>query len=368
MTSRESAVKIAIFHDYFGAIGGGERLAIAMAKILDADIITTNADAVQRIDASVKVISLGQTISCPILKPISASFLFYLSDFSQYYDFFIFSGNWAHFAAHRHHPNMWYCNTPTRAFYDQYPNVIRRQNILKRLATLIWISIHRFFDQRSIRNVDNIVSSSENIKNRVMRFYRKNSTVIYPGIDVSRFHCIEYGNYWLSVNRLYPEKRIDLQIQAFRALPHENLLIAGGYAPGDHGSAYVRHLMQRLPPNVKLLGEVSEEILIDLYARCKALLCTAVDEDFGLTPLEAMASGKPVVAVDEGGFKETITANTGIRVPPVLQDLLHAIKAVGKDPSSYNNACILRAQEFDLTRFCQLLTAAVHASASSPVA
>ena len=120
-------MRIAIFHDYFGAIGGGERLVIAMAKILDADIITTDTDAVKRIDPTVRVVSLGKTIPFPPLKQISASFLFYFSDFSQDYDFFIFSGNWAHYAAHRHHPNMWYCNTPTRAFYDQYPQLSRNR-------------------------------------------------------------------------------------------------------------------------------------------------------------------------------------------------------------------------------------------------
>ena len=264
-------MKIAIFHDYFGAIGGGERLAIAMAKILDADIITTDTDAIRRLDPSVKVISLGKTISFPALKPISASLLFYFSDFSTNYDYFIFSGNWAHFASRRHHPNMWYCNTPTRAFYDQYRNLLRKQNTLWRLPTWIWIMLHRRFDQSSIKNIDTIISNSENVKTRVMLFYNRNSTVIYPGIDILRFRCTEYGNYWLSVNRLYPGKRIELQIEAFRALPDQNLLIAGGYSTGDHASAYIRQLLRDLPPNVKILGEVSEETLLDLYGIEKLL-------------------------------------------------------------------------------------------------
>jgi glycosyltransferase involved in cell wall biosynthesis len=352
-------VRIAIFHDYFGAIGGGERLVIAMAKILDADIITTDTEAVEKIDPSVRVVSLGKTVSFPPLKQISASFLFYFSDFSKSYDFFIFSGNWAHYPAHRHHPNMWYCNTPTRAFYDQYPSVIRKQTFFKRQVAWIWIVIHRFFDQRSIRSVDTIVANSENIKNRVKRFYGKDSTVIYPGIDTSRFHCNEYGDFWLSVNRLYPEKRIELQVEAFRRLPGEKLLIAGGYSLGDNASVYIQKIMQDLPPNVTILGEVSEEKLIDLYSRCRAFLCTAVDEDFGLTPLEAMASGKPVVAVDEGGFKETVTPETGVLIRPDVDAIIKAVSAVGTDPEKYRNACIARAQEFDISRFSKLLKIAV---------
>jgi glycosyltransferase involved in cell wall biosynthesis len=352
-------MKIAIFHDYFGAIGGGERLVIAMAQTLHADIITTDNEAVEKIAPDLRVISLGKTIPFPPLKQISASFLFYFADFSQKYDFFIFSGNWAHFAAHRHHPNMWYCNTPTRAFYVQYPSVILKQNLIKRQITWIWITIHRFFDQRSIRNVDIIVANSENIKNRVTRFYHRESTVIYPGIDTSRFHCSEYGDYWLSVSRLYPEKRIELQIESFRRLPDERLLIAGGYSEGDHASVYVQKILRDLPPNVMILGEVSEEKLIDLYSRCKAFLCSAVDEDFGLTPLEAMASGKPVVAVDEGGFKETVTPETGVLIHPEVDSIIAAVSAIGPDPEKFRNACIARAQEFDISRFSKLLKIAV---------
>jgi glycosyltransferase involved in cell wall biosynthesis len=350
-----TTAKIAIFHDYFGAFGGAERLVTAMAKILNADIITTDTDAVQRIDPSVRVVSLGKAAPFPALKQISASLLFYFCDFSTKYDFFIFSGNWSHFAAHRHHPNVWYCNTPTRAFYSPYLNGIIKQNIVKRLITHIWVAIHRCYDRRSVKNIDIIVSNSENIRNKVKLFYNRDSTVIYPGIDVSRFQCGEHGNYWLSVNRVYPEKRIELQINAFRLLPDQHLLIAGGYASGDCASAYFKQITRDLPPNVTLLGEISEEKLIDLYAHCKGLLCTAVDEDFGLTPLEAMASGKPVVAPDEGGFKETITSRTGIRVPSTTQDFVGALKQIGKDPSAYKNDCLLRANDFDIAKFSKRL-------------
>jgi glycosyltransferase involved in cell wall biosynthesis len=359
-------MRIAIFHDFFGAIGGGERLVIAMAKTLNADIITTDTDAVAKIDPSVRVISLGKTVSFPPLKQISASALFYFSDFTKKYDFFIFSGNWAHFAAHRHQPNLWYCNTPTRAFYNQYPSVVLKQNFLKREIAWIWITTHRFFDQRSIRNVDTIIANSENIKRRVTRYYQRKSTVIYPGIDSSRFHCIEYGDYWLSVNRLYPEKRIELQIEAFRRLPDEKLWIAGGFSEGDHASVYIQKFMQDLPPNVTILGEVSEEKLIDLYSRCKAFLCTALDEDFGLTPLEAMASGKPVVAVDEGGYRETVTPETGVLVNPDPDSIIDAVSAVGTDPEKFRNACIARAKEFDISHFARLLKRAVAGDPHAP--
>ena len=353
-------MKIAIFHDYFGAIGGGERVVIAMARILDADIITTDTDAVRKIDPSVRVISLGKTIHYPLLKQISASVRFRVCDFSDQYDFFIFTGNWSTAAAHRHHPNLWYCYTPVRAFYDLYDIFQKRVDIITRILFRIWVFFHRRFDQLCVKDVERIIAISDNVSQRIKKFYNRTTMVIYPPVDTSKFHYSENGNFWLSVNRLYPEKRIELQVEVFRRLPEEKLVVVGGYAQGDHSSRYAEKLLQDLPQNVTFLGEVSEEELRDLYARCKGLICTALDEDYGLTPLEAMASGKPVVGTDEGGFRETITPATGLLVPPDPEGLVTAVRTIGKTPSAYKNACESRAKEFDIENFSQELKTAVY--------
>jgi glycosyltransferase involved in cell wall biosynthesis len=352
-------VKVAIFHDYFGAIGGGERVVLLMAKVLDADIITTDTDALQKIDPDAHVISLGPTPGFPGLKQIAASLKFYFCDFSDDYDFFIFSGNWAHYAAHRHHPNLWYCHTPVRAFYDLYHVFLERQGMLSRQVFRTWAQIHRRFDQRSVRNVEKIITNSKNVQERIRRAYGRDAEIIFPPVDMSRFHTTGYGDFWLSVNRIYPEKRIELQVEAFRQLHEEKLVIAGGYAAGDHAALYAKKLQQQLPPNVTLAGEVPEQELVDLYATCKGLICTAMDEDFGLTPLEAMASGKPVIAVNEGGFRETVTPQTGILVEPSPVDIVNAIKTLNRNPESYKQACMARAREFDLPHFTERIQEAV---------
>jgi glycosyltransferase involved in cell wall biosynthesis len=357
--TREKTVKIAIFHDYFGAIGGGEKVVFAMAKILDADIITTDTDAVKKIDPGVRVISLGKTIKYPGLKQISATLKFYFCDFSKKYDLFIFSGNWAHYAAHRHHPNLWYCHTPVRVFYDRYVAFVKTQKTISRQIFRLWVWGHRSLDQRAVGDVDKILVNSENTRKRVEQYYKRPSEVIYPPVDTSLYRCIEYGNFWLSVNRLYPEKRIELQIEVFRQLPEEKLIIVGGYSQGDHASQYAQGIEKDLPSNVVILGEVEEDQLIDLYARCRGHICTSIDEDFGLTPLEAMASGKPVVAVDEGGYRETVTDKTGVLVAPSVDSLVKGIWFVAQTPERYRNACLARAREFDLAEFSALVKAAV---------
>ncbi len=351
-------MKVAIFLDYIGAIGGGERVALMLARALCADIITTDVslEAVQKLGyEDVRIRSLGKTVKLPPFKQISASLLFAACDFSQEYDFFIFSGNWSHYAARKHHPNLWYCYTPVRAFYDLRDVMIARQpNAAMRILAASWIRAHSWFDQRSVQNLDQVVAISETVQRRIKDFHGISSRIIYPPVDTRRFQFKEYGDFWLSVNRIYPEKRIDLQFEVFRNLPEERLVVIGGYAQGDHAARYYETLAGKIPGNVEMRGAVSEEELMRLYAECRGLICTAVDEDFGLTPLEAMASGKPVVAVNEGGFRETVVhGKTGMLVEANRDALVRAIKEISRDPQQYRDACEKRAAEFDTSIFLE---------------
>ena len=348
-------MKIAIFHDYIGAIGGGEKLVLTLAKGLRADVITTDVDmdSVKKMGfEEVKIISLGNTLKIPPLKQIDASFKFAICDFSKKYDFFIFSGNWAFFAAKKHKPNLYYCHTPTRAFYDLYDVYRKNHSIFIAVPFTVWVQLHKRISEYYLSHVCKIVTNSINTKNRIKKYLIKDSVVIYPPVDTSRFKFKEYGNFWLSVNRLYPEKRVELQIEAFKEMPDQKLLIVGGYAAGDHASGYASKLMTELPENVTLMGSVSEEKLLELYATCKGHITTAMNEDFGMTPLESMAAGKPVVAVKEGGYLESIIdKKTGLLVEANVESIIRAISIVSENPEKYKNSCIQRAKLFDTSEF-----------------
>jgi len=344
-------MKVAIFHDYFGAIGGGERVALQMAKILGADIITTDTDAVRNIDPTVRVVSLGRTIKVPPLKQISAIIRFFSCDVSKTYDFFILSGNWAKFAARKHHPNMWYCHIILSDLYHQKSPVLHYQNRVVRWGFGIGMFFLNYLDTLSTKWVDCISANSKNLQNKIEVQLGRTSEILYPGIETSNFTYAGNENFWLSLNRLYPEKRIDLQIEAFRRLPEENLTIIGSYAEKDHASPYVKMIMQRLPGNVHVIGEVSETEVQALLSRCKGLVCTSYHEPFGIAPLEAMASGKPVVAVNEGGYLETVTSDTGVLVEPDVKHIIDGIRLIGQDPAKYKEACIERAKKFDIAFF-----------------
>jgi glycosyltransferase involved in cell wall biosynthesis len=235
--------------------------------------------------------------------------------------------------------------------YEKGVPFISEKSVFVKKLFWVWKIIHSKIDIRSIRNIDHIIANSEHIKEKISYYYRRDAEVIYPPLDVGKFFCKSYENFWLSVNRLYPEKRIELQIESFRNLPDETLVIVGGFAEGDHATPYAEKIQTDLPVNVRILGQVSESELINLYARCRGLICTSIDEPFGLTPLEAMASGKPVIAVDSGGFRETVTNDTGILVQPDVKNIINAIRQVSKDPARYHDACIKRAKTFDVAIF-----------------
>jgi glycosyltransferase involved in cell wall biosynthesis len=345
-------MKIAIFHDYIGAIGGGEKLILTLARGLGADVITTdvNQDSVKKLGfEDVNIISLGGTIKLAPFKQISASIKFALCDFSKKYDFFIFSNNWGHFAARKHEPNVLYCqSTPVRVFYDLYDLYLHQQSFLASILFKIWVMLHRKMYENYMDHVDQIVANSFSVQKRVKKYLNRTSKVIYPPIDTNRFVFEEYGDFWLSVNRIYPEKRVELQIEAFRRLPEERLLIVGGHAEADRSSSYANDLKKNLPDNVTLLGNVTEEELVGLYARCKAFIITSMDEPFGMAPLEAMASGKAVVAVNEGGCLETVVDGiTGLLVEPEVSDIINAINIISNEPFKYKEKCIQQARNFD---------------------
>lgn len=247
---------------------------------------------------------------------------------------------------------MWYCFTPTRAFYDLYDTFLQRQSIITRQFFKIWVALHEPVSRKFVNYIDHVVTISANVQQRIEKYYDRDSVIVYPAIDNSKYRFEKSGDFWLAVNRLYPEKRVELQIETFRQLPDETLLIVGGYAVGDHASSYASRLFNNIPDNVTLLGSVSEDDLKNLYATCRGHITTALDEDFGMTPLEAMASGKPTIAVNEGGYLETVENGiTGILVDPNEKAIIEAVKIISNNPEIYKNACIEHAKCFDVPMF-----------------
>lgn len=356
-------MRLAVLYDYLETIGGGERVALTLARHFDGDLITTavDPDLAERAGFSgVRIRSLGPIRGTTPLKQIRASWRFSRAALAGY-DRFVLVGNWAHYAAKRHHPNLYYCLTPTRFFYDQREAILARVPRARRPLARAWIAGHGAWDRRAVRHCDRIVAISENVRDRVRRYYGRAADVVYPPVATKHRRFRDVGNAWLSVNRLYPEKRIELQFEIFRRLPRESLVVVGGYTTGDRTERYVASLDR--PPNVTLLGEVPEDRLTELYGTCRGFLTTAVDEDFGIGPVEAMAAGKCVLATDEGGYRETIVhGTTGFLLPPDAAAFVTKIRELDEDAlRGMRAACEARARAFDEAIFVEKMRAAIEA-------
>jgi glycosyltransferase involved in cell wall biosynthesis len=208
--------------------------------------------------------------------------------------------------------------------------------------------------------LERIVCNSRNVAGRVKKYYGRDAIVVYPPVDTGRFAYKGDEGFWLSINRLYPEKRIELQLRAFEQMPEERLVIVGNSGGGDHSAAYAKKLRALLPPNVSILSDLPEDELIDLYGRCRGLIATPADEDFGMGAVEAMASGKPVIAVREGGYLETVVdEKTGMLIDADSDSIVKAVKEVSRSPSKYREACVEQARKFDVGVFISRMRAMI---------
>ena len=342
-------MKIAVIQSYLESLGGAERVGLTLADELGADIYSTNVDkkVIEQMGFGKKIHSIGRIPQTPPFRQQLCLSKFARLDLSGKYDFFIIDGDWAISAAKHNKPNMWYAHSPLRELWDLYEYT--KNNVVPwyaRFAFAVWARFNRSLDRRNIKHVGKIISNSENTRKKIKKYLRRESIVVHPPIDTNRYYYKKNGDFWLSVNRLIPTKRIELQMEAFSKIPDEKLFIVGPVTKSLHHSSYYKYLMRIKPKNVKLLGSVSSEELIQLYAECKGFITTANDEDFGMTPVEAMASGKPVIAPNEGGYRESIINEvTGELIDDINADkIVDAVGRIGKNSGEFRDECIKRAK------------------------
>lgn len=248
-----------------------------------------------------------------------------------------------------------YCHSPIRYVWDLYYDYLEDASPIKRAFMPSMIHKVRMWDFQAAQRVDSFISNSDYVGRRIAKFYRRESTTIHPGIFLPEHEVREEReDYYFVLSRFVGYKRIDIAIEACNMLGRK-LVVAGS------GGEEEEKLRAMAGPTVEFVGRVSDERLSDYYAGARAFLFPGI-EDFGLTPLEAMAGGAPVLAYGEGGALETVVdGETGLffqeQNAESLADCIEEFERYNFSAS----ACRARAEQFsrenfkkDILAFCEM--------------
>ncbi len=209
-----------------------------------------------------------------------------------------------------------YCHTPMRYLWDLYPAYRKEWTTsrLQRLAMAPFAHYLRMWDTLSAGRVDEFIANSRNVQSRIRRAYGRESSVLYPPVAVDQFYWNPSEDFYLIVAELVPYKRLDHAVRVFSRSGRRLKIV------GD-GPEY-RRLRELASPNIEFCGRLPDSELRELYSRCRAFLMPG-EEDFGMTAVEALASGKPVIGFARGGALEIVPGSDASENPWPLGGLLY---------------------------------------------
>ena len=302
-------MRVALIHDWLVGMRGGEKCLEVFCELFpDADIYTLVYQP-ENISPLIRQMRVSQSWISDL--PFARKhFRYYLPLFPRAiesfeltdYDLILSSshcvakGVLPHRAVH-----IAYVHSPMRYVWDMGQSYRAGRTSFVSSAGLWFVERYlRRWDVVSNGRVDHFVANSQNIARKIHRFYNRTAEVIYPPINWDQFYLVEHpDNYFLIVSALVPYKRIDIAIEAFNTLKLP-LKIAG--------DGPLRRVLERqAQPNIEFLGWLGDQALAKLYANCQALIFPG-EEDFGITPLEAQSSGRPVIGLGKGGLLETVVS------------------------------------------------------------
>lgn len=356
-------MKIALVHDYLGEFGGAERVLLALSQMYPQAPIYTAFwrpgaawDRFKHKDIRVSWAHHVPGFSTKLHSPFRflAPSIWSSFDLSEY-DVVLSSASWyitkgfGSRGTMRKKPiEICYCHTPPRWLYG-YPTSIewQRFRIVRAYAAIVGFFM-RQYDFQAASRVDYFIANSKNTMHRIQKFYRRDSTVIYPPIDIHSHISEKKRTYYLAVSRIVGGKGLELAVQAAKKLKFP-LKIVG--APAGYTTEQ-QHLRASAGNTVEFLGHVTDSELTRLYGGARAFFALATDEDFGMTPVEAMAAGTPVIAFRGGGYTETVVeGKTGLFFDePTADSLVRAIDTFEHSRFS-SSACRAQALKFSKKRF-----------------
>ncbi len=355
---RESRVgsafgRVALVHDFLLDVRGAERVFAALCELFpEADLFTAIYDP-----RGTEGRFEGRNIHTTFLQKLHPTARTFrpLLPFYPYamesldlgdYDLVVSSSSgWAHgVIASESALHVCYCHNPFRYAWNERERTLARYDPLRRAALGVVLQRWRQWDWIAAQRVDAYIANSDITRRRVRRYLGREASVLHPPVETERFTPSEtIGDEYLVLSELMPHKRIDVAVEAFNRLQLPLLIVGNG--------PEARRLSRLAGPTVRFAGRVSDAEVARLLARARALVVTATEE-FGIAAVEAQAAGRPVIARNAGGVRETVQEGiTGVFYEAddaaLLAEAVARFDALAVD----GDACVASADRFDVGHF-----------------
>ncbi|MFL5846831.1 MAG: glycosyltransferase [Solirubrobacteraceae bacterium] len=352
MSVRPTEPRVALVHDFLLDVRGAERVFLALCEEFpDADLFTAVYD-----ERGTEGRFSHRNVHTSFLqrtKPTAHTFRAMLPLYPyaiealdlRGYDVVLSSSSaWAHGVIPEENAvHVCYCHNPFRYAWNEREATLAARSPMTRAALSVVFQRWRQWDWIAAQRVDTYVANSETTERRIARYFNREAEVIYPPVETGRFTPGEVGESYVMLSELMAHKRLEIAIRAFNMLRLPLTVIGNG--------PDARRLHRIAGPTIRFEGRVSDERAATLLSSAKAMVVTATEE-FGIAAVEAQAAGRPVIALAEGGVRETvIEGETGVfyteNSVEALADTIAAFDPMEIDPA----ACVRNAERFDVARF-----------------
>lgn len=350
---------VVVCYDYLHCEGGAEFVALHLAQLFGASLYVAFSN--DRVIANssyhgvtIKTLSRRPSSALGGMSIILSMLQFWAAKRGDEEQIIIFSGAQTVYGIRQPSEKalcVYYCHTPPRYAYDLHNWWLQRLPYWKRPLLRLAATLTRLCYQRSVERMHVVLANSKNVQARLKKHLNIDARVVYPPVDVEAFKWIAQKRYYLSMARLEGYKRVELIVRAFTRMPETALIVMSG---GSELKALQKIAANH--SNISFTGWVSQQNKIELVGNAIATIYVPIDEDFGISPVESMAAGKPVIGVDEGGLRETVIhGETGILINGVLTEecivkavtRMHPKRAEAMRSSCENRSAIFSTQRFD---------------------
>ncbi len=342
LSNKSDQYKIAIIHDWLTVFGGAERVLEQLLEVFKQADVYTIVDFLDEDDRHFlknRKVSTSFIQKLPFAKKYYRSYLPLMPLAIEQFDLskydIVISSSYAVAKGVLTGPDQLhisYVHSPIRYAWDLQHEYLKTSGLDKGIKS--WLAkwqLHkvRLWDYRTANGVDKWIANSSFIKKRIWKVYHREADIIYPPVNINRFNpSNKKDNFYLTVSRFVPYKRIDLIVNAFKQMPNSHLVVIGD------GPEW-KKINSNLTENITLLGYQSSDVVDEYMSGAKAFVFAA-QEDFGIVPVEAQACGVPVIAYGKGGILDTVKNGiTGVYFFEQSEKSL--IEAIEKFEDSYEN-------------------------------